>query len=130
MIPAATYVTAQRVRRLLCQEFEKVLEHVDVLVTPVSMPAPTIEECHRGFMEVDGRKIQFQDTRGSFWGLTTIPFNVTGLPALSVCCGFSSSGLPIGMQIAGAAFQEGAVFRVAHAYERAAKWYERKPPLP
>ena len=130
MIPAATYVTAQRVRRLICQELEKVFERVDVLVTPVSMPAPTIEECHRGFVEVDGRKIQFQDARGSFWGLSTIPFNVTGLPALSVCCGFSSSGLPIGMQIAAPAFQEGAVFRVAHAYERAAKWYERKPPLP
>lgn len=131
MIPAATYVTAQRVRRIICQEFEQAFEKLDVIVTPTTpMPAPTIEECNRGFAEVDGRRVALQTLSGSFGTTCTIPFNVTGLPALSVCCGFSSSGLPIGLQIVGGAFQESMVFQVAHAYEQAAKWYERKPELP
>jgi len=57
------------------------------------------------------------------------PLNVTGLPTISICCGFSSSGLPIGMQIAAPPFQEATLFQVAHAYERAAGWYKRNPPL-
>ncbi len=129
-IPASTYVIAQRVRRLICQEFEEALRRAQIIVTPVSIPAPTIEECNRGVMEANGKKIRFQEARGSFWGLTTMPFNVTGLPALSICCGFTSSGLPIGMQIVAGPFQEGLVFKVAHAYERAAEWYARRPPLP
>lgn len=129
MIPATTYVIAQRVRRLICQEFEEALRRVQLIVTPVSIPAPTIDECKQGFMEVDGKKIRFQEPRGSFWGLSTMPFNVTGLPALSVCCGFTSSGLPIGMQIVAGPFQERLVLQVAHAYERAAGWYQRSAAL-
>jgi Asp-tRNA(Asn)/Glu-tRNA(Gln) amidotransferase A subunit family amidase len=105
------------------------LKRVDVFVTPVSIAAPTIEEAKQGFALVDGRTIKFQDTRGSYWGLSTIPFNVTGLPAVSVCCGFTSSGLPIGLQIAGGYFQESTVLRVAHAYEQAAGFHLRKPAL-
>ena len=128
MIPAATYVTAQRVRRIICQEFEDVFRWVQVIAAPtMGIPAPTIEECDRGFLEVDGKRIDFQDARGNFGTQCTIPFNVTGHPALSVCCGFSSSGLPIGMQIVGGPFQEGMVFQVAHAYERTAQWYLKKP---
>lgn len=130
MIPAETYVVAQRVRRLICAEFDQALANVDVIAAPtVGMPAPTIEECREGSADVDGKKINFQDGRGSFGTQCTIPFNVTGLPAVSVCCGFSSTDLPIGMQIAGPAFREEAVLQVAHAYERAAGWYERRPPL-
>ena len=130
-IPASAYVQAQRVRRLLCQEFDHALETVDVIVAPtVTLPAPTIEECDQGFLNFDGKQVNVQDFKGSFGVVCATPFNVTGLPALSLCCGFSSAGLPIGMQIVGAPFQEGMVFRVAHAYERAAGWYRRKPPLP
>jgi len=130
MIPAATYVTAQRVRRIICQEFDDALQRVDVIAAPsVAFAAPTIEECNRGFFEVDGRRINFRDVRGTLGTLCTLPFNVTGHPALSVCCGFSSSGLPIGMQIVGGSFQESMVFQVAHAYERAAGWYARNPDL-
>jgi len=81
-------------------------------------------------LNFDGKQVNVQDFKGSFGVVCATPFNVTGLPALSLCCGFSSAGLPIGMQIVGAPFQEGMVFRVAHAYERAAGWYRRKPPLP
>ena len=127
-IPASTYVTSQRVRRIICREFEEALEDVQVIVAPtVGMAAPTIEECKQGFAEIDGRRIPFRHPSGSIGTRCTIPFNVTGLPTLSVCCGFTASGLPIGLQIVGACFEESRVFQVAHAYEQAAKWYERKP---
>ena len=129
-IPAETYVTAQKVRRVICQEFDEAMQRVQVLVAPtVGMPAHTIEDCNRGYVEVEGRRITLEDSKGNLGILCTMPFNLTGLPALSVCCGFSSLGLPIGMQIVSGAFQEDVVFRVAHAYERAAGWYKRKPPL-
>ena len=116
-IPASTYVTAQRVRRLICQEFDKIFAEVDILVTPTTpTTAPTIEQCkQQGFADL---------------GIAcTIPFNVTGLPAINVCCGFSSNGSPVGLQIVGRAFQETLVFQVAHAYEKTARWFERRPQL-
>ena len=130
LIPASVYVTAQRVRRLLCQEFDTAFEKVQVIVAPTLFStAPTIEECNRGYIESDGKRINLQDRAGNFLTRYTIPFNVTGLPTMSVCCGFSSSGLPIGMQISAPPFQEGKLFQVADAYERAAEWYKRNPQL-
>lgn len=129
MFPAGIYVTAQRVRRLIAEEFERAFERVDVIVTPVSIPAPTLEECGRGVAEIDGEKVPLRDARGSFWGLSTVPFNVTGHPAISVCCGFTSAGQPIGLQIVGRPFEESTVLQVAAAYEHAGGWYKRKPPL-
>ncbi len=130
LISGATYVTAQRARRIICQEFDRAFQQVQVIVAPTAMPAPTIEECKQGFVELEGKKVNLQlDGGASFGTLCTIPFNVTGLPAISLCCGFSSSGLPVGVQIVGPALREDLVLQVAHAYERAAKWYERKPPL-
>ena len=127
-IPASTYVTTQRVRRIICREFEEALEDVQIIVAPtVGMAAPTIEECKQGFAEIDGRRIPFRHPSGSIGTRCTIPFNVTGHPALSLCCGFTATGLPIGLQIVGACFEESRVFQVAHAYEQATKWYERKP---
>ena len=127
-IPASTYVTSQRVRRIICREFEEALGDVQVIVAPtVGMAAPTIEECKQGFAEIDGRRIPFRHPSGSIGTRCTIPFNVTGHPALSLCCGFTATGLPIGLQVVGSCFDESRVFQVAHAYEQAAKWYERKP---
>ena len=57
------------------------------------------------------------------------PFNLTGLPAISVPCGFGSDGLPIGLQIAAAAFAEPMALRIARAYESATQWHLRHPPL-
>jgi aspartyl-tRNA(Asn)/glutamyl-tRNA(Gln) amidotransferase subunit A len=59
----------------------------------------------------------------------TQPFDVYGLPAISIPCGFSKSGLPIGLMIAGPRFSEGKVFALAQAYEKATDWHKRKPPL-
>ncbi|MFZ0539014.1 MAG: amidase family protein, partial [Candidatus Sulfotelmatobacter sp.] len=57
----------------------------------------------------------------------TRPFNVWGLPAISLPCGFTQSGLPIGLQIAGPPWREDLVLRLAHAYEQATTWHKRKP---
>ena len=90
LIPADVYVTAQRVRRLICDSFESAFDKVDVMVAPtVGSPAQTIDECRQGFAIVDGRRVELQDERGTTGTLCTIPFNVTGLPAMSLCCGFS-----------------------------------------
>ena len=130
LIPASVFVTAQRVRRLICEEFERALEKVDVIIAPtVPVPAPTIEDCRKGYLERDGRRTALQDARGNFLMLCTIPFNVTGLPSISVPCGFTATGLPVGMQVVGGPFQEEVVFQVAHAFERRAGWYKRRPPL-
>jgi Asp-tRNA(Asn)/Glu-tRNA(Gln) amidotransferase A subunit family amidase len=59
----------------------------------------------------------------------TIPFNAAGLPAISIPCGFDEQGLPIGLQIAGRAFEDGTVLRLAFAYQQAADWHLRRPPL-
>jgi aspartyl-tRNA(Asn)/glutamyl-tRNA(Gln) amidotransferase subunit A len=127
-IPAETYVAAQKIRRVLCQEFEKVLERVQVILTPtVETPAPTIDECNRGVLEIDGRTVSLYGARGNMNIQCTLPFNLTGLPAISVPCGFSAADLPVGLQVVAAPFQEGLLFRMAHAYERAVGWYKRAP---
>ena len=101
-----------------------------MIVAPaVGSAAQTIEECRQGFAIVDGRRVELQEERGTTGTLCTIPFNVTGLPAMSVCCGFSSEGLPIGIQIVGASFDEARIFQVGYAYEQAAGWYRRHPQL-
>jgi aspartyl-tRNA(Asn)/glutamyl-tRNA(Gln) amidotransferase subunit A len=112
------------------REFDDALNSVQMLVVPsFAHPMPTTEGSGRGFMDVNGAQIRLHDSRGSLNSFCTIPFNITGLPAISVCCGFSSSGMPMGLQVAAGTFQEGMVFRVAHAYERAAGWYRRLAPL-
>ena len=67
--------------------------------------------------------------RGGADSLCAIPFNVTGLPAMSIPCGFAEAGTPIGMQLATGPFQEELILRVAHAYEQATEWHQRKPKI-
>ena len=125
------YNQSQRIRRLICDGFDEALDRVDVIVAPTSpIPALSIEESMSSFVTVDGRKTPLQGPDGNFLTLCTIPFNVNGLPSLSINCGFSSGGLPIGMQIAAGAFREDTVLKVAHAYEQAAPWAGRVPQLP
>lgn len=57
----------------------------------------------------------------------TLPFNLTGLPALSVPCGFSPAGLPLGLQLAGRPLAEGTLFRIGRAYEEATSWHRHRP---
>jgi aspartyl-tRNA(Asn)/glutamyl-tRNA(Gln) amidotransferase subunit A len=59
----------------------------------------------------------------------TIPFNLTGSPAMSVCCGYTEAGLPLSFQIVGRRFEDATVLRLAHAYEQATSWRGRRPNL-
>ena len=130
LIPATTYVVAQRVRRIICQEFDDLLRRVQLLMVPtIPFTVPSIEECQQGSIEIDGTKHPRQDERGGLDSLCAIPFNVTGLPAISVCCGSSRSGLPIGLQIAAGPFEEERIFQVACAYEKSTKWHKARLPL-
>ena len=114
-VSAADYIQAQRARSAIVAQVNAILGRVDVIVSPsVSKPAATFAE-----MDPDAayKTPQFFN-----------PFNLTGLPAISVPCGFSSSGLPLGLQIAGRAFDEATVLRVANAYEGATPWHDMHPP--
>ena len=93
-----------------------VLQRVDVLATPTT-PTPAW-------------RFDAADATPRTLGLRlTVPFTALGGPALSVPCGFSAAGLPIGLQLAGRRFDEAAVLRVGHAYERSTDWHRRRPPL-
>jgi aspartyl-tRNA(Asn)/glutamyl-tRNA(Gln) amidotransferase subunit A len=131
LVPASAYLMAQRVRRVICDEFRELMSRVQILALPtVGFTVPTIGECDAGWLDIDGAKIRRQDERGGADSLTTIPFNVTGFPALSVPCGLSKANTPIGLQLAAGPFQEEIIFRVAHAYQQATEWHKRRPHLP
>jgi aspartyl-tRNA(Asn)/glutamyl-tRNA(Gln) amidotransferase subunit A len=121
MLAASDYVQAQRARTVLKQQVKRVLSEVDALVTP--MLAITAPKIGQTTVEVGGK---VKDINPVFIRLAD-PFNLTGLPAISVPCGFGKDGLPVGLQIAGAA--EPTVLRVAGAYESATNWHTRRPPL-
>ncbi len=130
-VSGGMYNQSQRIRRLICDGFDEALDRVDVILSPTSpVPALSIDESMSGSVMVDGRKQPLQGPDGNFLTLCTIPHNVSGLPSLSMNCGFSSGGLPIGMQIAAGAFREDSVLKVAHAYEQASPWTRKAPPLP
>ena len=110
----ADYVQAQRVRSMIKAEALAALSTVDVLVTPTTLNvAPTFE----GY---DPDAMRRAPTFTAIW-------NLTGLPAASVCCGFSNAGLPIGMQIVGKPFDEAMVLRVGDAYQQVTDWHTRTP---
>ena len=118
LFQAVDYVQAQRERRTMLLEMRPLYEKFDVLVTAGLGPSPRLD-AHRtiGFWE------KWQKPN------MTTPFNVTGGPALVQCIGLSADGLPLSMQVAGRPFNEAAVFRVAHAYEHATAWRQRRPQL-
>ena len=116
IIDAADYLEATRFRRELVAEVLRAHERFDLLLTAATYGgAPLLEE-------VKGYAIFSR-------ALLSTPFNVTGTPAIAVCCGFTDDGLPLSMQIAGRPFEEAAVLRAAHAYERATPWRDRRPAL-
>ncbi len=129
LITAADYLKAQRLRALLREDLRRAFTRVDVVVTPTTPALPTLLAAIARPLEyrnmIDGKGVEWSYATGGF----TWPFSMTGTPAISVPCGFSSLGLPIGMQIAGRAFDETTVFRVAHAYEVHTDWHTKEPPL-
>jgi aspartyl-tRNA(Asn)/glutamyl-tRNA(Gln) amidotransferase subunit A len=115
-LSAADYIAAQRARAVLNEQIRAHFSHVDVFAVP-GAPRPP-----EAFVTMDPNE---QNLRPSF----TNPFNLTGLPAISVPCGFTEGNLPAGLQIIAPAFDEATCFRVAYAFEQATKWHERRPNL-
>jgi aspartyl-tRNA(Asn)/glutamyl-tRNA(Gln) amidotransferase subunit A len=109
-------IQATRRRHMLCREMAAAMENLDIIVS-ASQPgeAPRIDSVPKwANME-----------KPSF----TMPCNVTGFPAISICTGFGEGGLPVAMQLAGKPFTEPTLFRAAHAYETAMKWRARRPAM-
>ncbi len=116
-LSAADYLQALEVRRLVGRAVDTVLREVDVLVMPTS-PVVTAEAARQPGSHRKGINASF-----------TAPFNLTGHPALSVPCGMSAVGLPIGLQLVGRRYDEPLLLRAAHAYERATPWHTQRPVL-
>jgi len=111
------YVQAQKLRKLIIQEFEEMFKKVDCLATPT---APTVA-FKLGEKMADPLMMYLSD-------IYTVPANIGGICAISIPCGFDQ-GLPVGFQIMGRPFDEETIFRVAYQYEQATDWHQQKPPL-
>jgi len=114
----AYYLKAQKVRTLIRRDFERAFERCEVIATPTS-PTPAFKV---GEKTEDPLQMYLSD-------IFTISVNLAGLPGISISCGFTKAGLPIGLQLIGKPFDEATVLKVAHAYEQATDWHLRKPPL-
>ena len=113
----AYYLKAQQVRTLIRQDFARVFEKVDALVTPTS----PVVAFPLGEKTADPVQMYLID-------VCTLPINIAGLPAISVPCGFSE-GLPVGMQLIGPHLSEERLLNVAYAYEQATEWHKARPGL-
>jgi aspartyl-tRNA(Asn)/glutamyl-tRNA(Gln) amidotransferase subunit A len=121
LTPAVAYLQAQRLRRALTEAVLRIMATVDLLVTPTTPTAATpIDEDVTTGDEADpallAALIYF-----------TAPFDLTGMPAISLPCGFTRRGLPVGLQLAAGPWQEIALLRAAHAYERSTEWHRFLP---
>jgi len=115
-LSAADYIAALRARAALNEQMRANFMRVDVFATP------TVARPPNAFDTMDPNE---QNLRPNF----TNPFNLTGLPAISVPCGFTAGHLPVGLQIAAPPFDESTCFRVACAYEQATEWRTSRPPV-
>ena len=114
----AYYKKASQVRTLIRNDFKKAFTDCDVILTP-TYPTPAFKI---GEQVNDPLKMYLAD-------IFTIPANLSGIAGISIPCGFSSQGLPIGLQILADFFQEENLLRVAHAYEQHTTWHKKKPNL-
>ena len=121
--PAVDYIKAQRARSAYNAQLDEAMQKYDLLLAPsVAVGATGIDQ---EFVEVAGN----QENALSLMSRLTRPFNLTGQPTISVPCGFTEEGMPIGMQLAGRQWHETTVLRAAHAYEQAMEWHTRRPNL-
>jgi aspartyl-tRNA(Asn)/glutamyl-tRNA(Gln) amidotransferase subunit A len=120
-VTAAEYIERRRELEAARRSIGAVFDGVDVLVTPTTpLPAPSIADLTANPDALRPAELRLlRNTR---------PFNVWGLPAISVPCGFTQGGLPIGLQIAGPHWREDMVLRLAYTYEQATAWHKRKGP--
>jgi aspartyl-tRNA(Asn)/glutamyl-tRNA(Gln) amidotransferase subunit A len=119
-ISGADYVDARRKLDQHRRSVSKIFDAVDLAVTPTTpIPPLTVSE-----LLADPDQLRAKEVLAS---PNTRPFNLLGLPAITIPCGFTSKGLPMGMQIIGPLGGEAAVLRLAHAYEQVTEWHKRKP---
>ena len=118
---AAELALARRTQATIRAAWTEILREVDVILAPAT-PAPAIPR-------IDERPAGERDAAAARLMTTyTSPFNLTGLPAIAVPCGFTRAGLPIGLQLAAGPWREALLLRAARAYERETPWHERRPP--
>lgn len=120
-ISAIDYIQAQRARALFYHQSLRLFEKVDLLAgptVPVTAFKIGLDKVKVGQANVGAISLLTQYTR---------PFNLNGFPAITLPCGFSDDGLPIGLQLAGRPFEEEMVLRLAHAYEASTDWHQRRP---
>jgi aspartyl-tRNA(Asn)/glutamyl-tRNA(Gln) amidotransferase subunit A len=126
------YVDGLRRVELARREITKSFVSVDLLITPTTGGTATLiprqQVTASGRRRTVGRRRRWRGRRSGRLPHTSY-FSVYGLPAISIPCGFTSSGLPIGLQISGAPFAESNVLALAHAYEQATEWHKRRPRL-
>ncbi len=114
----AYYLKAQKVRRLIANDFARAFRECDVIMGPTA-PSPAFRF---GDKTDDPVQMYLND-------IFTIAANLTGAPAISIPCGFTKSGLPIGLQVQGDYFAEAAILNVAHRFQQATDWHARVPPM-
>ncbi len=114
----AYYLKAQKVRTLIKRDFDEAFKGCDVILTPTS-PTPAFK---LGEKLKDPLQMYLSD-------IFTIPANLTGIPAISIPCGYSKDGLPIGLQLMGKPFDEPTLFRAAYTYQQNARWKRIRPKL-
>ena len=126
LIPATHYLTAQRARALFRTAMRNLFknERLDAMLWP-TLPLTTVPFDELYIPRKDG----VEETPMVSFVHHSFNANLTGQPAISVPCGFSSAGLPIGFQLFGRPFDEVTLFRIAHAYEQNHDWFKRKPNL-
>jgi aspartyl-tRNA(Asn)/glutamyl-tRNA(Gln) amidotransferase subunit A len=118
MTGAADYIQAQRIRSKMKREFAETFQKIDLLALPCQPgPAPKIGE-------LDPLDTLYKHLFPEY----SSPFNLAGLPALSIPCGFARN-LPVALQIVGKPFDEPMVLRAGYTYQQHARWYERRPPI-
>ncbi len=114
----AYYLKAQKVRTLIKNDFDRAFESYDCIVTPTS-PTPAFK---MGEKSNNPLQMYLSD-------IYTISANLAGIPAMSVPCGFTKQGLPVGLQLLAKPFAEETLFHVGYAYEQANEWHQRHPEL-
>ena len=119
-VKASAYVQSRRQLELLRREIRKTFTAADLLITPTMPLLPA---------KISDNVDATRDSKYPLGIRNTAPFDVLGVPTISIPCGFTTSGLPIGLQIAGAPFSESTVLALAHAYEQATEWHSRSPAL-
>jgi aspartyl-tRNA(Asn)/glutamyl-tRNA(Gln) amidotransferase subunit A len=114
----AYYLKAQRIRRIIAQDFQNAFDTCDIIVGPV---APNVAG-KLGEKVSDPTQMYLED-------IYTLSPNLAGLPAMSVPCGFGHHGMPVGLQIIGNYFSEAALLQVAHAYQQETNWHQAQSPF-